>query len=78
MNVSQKAKFSTMFPTLNNDFSEMRKFQPKPLKPHYDICLKTPNPEGFWLTPKTRGAILIFVNLHGGVPTHATLSEAPY
>ena len=45
MNVSQNAKFSTKFPTLNNDFSEMRKFQPKPLKPRCDIGLKTPNPD---------------------------------
>ena len=70
MNVSQKAKFSTMFPTLSKDFSEMRKFQPKPLKPQYDIRLKSPNPEGFWLTLKTRGAILIFVERWWGVPTH--------
>ena len=46
-NVSQNAKFSTKFPTLNKDFSEMRKFQQKPLKPQLNTCLKTPNPEGF-------------------------------
>ena len=45
MNVSQKAKFSTMFPTLSKDFSEMRKFQPKPLKPRCNIS----NPEGFFI-----------------------------
>ena len=54
MNVSKNADFSTNFQTLNKDFSEMRKFQLKPLKPRCDICLKTPNPEGFWVTPKTR------------------------
>ena len=54
MNVSQNADFSTNFQTLNKDFSEMRKFQLKPLKPRCDICLKTPNPEGFCVTPKTR------------------------
>ena len=32
----------------------MRSFQAKLLKPRSDICLKTPNPEGFWVTPKTR------------------------
>ena len=53
MNASQNANFSTKFPTLNKYFSEMRKFQPKPLKPRYDICLKTPNPGGFWVAPKT-------------------------
>ena len=47
-------KNSTEFPTLNKDFSEIRKFQPKPLNPQCDICLKTRNPEGFWVTPKTR------------------------
>ena len=31
----------------------MRKFEPKPLKPEVDIGLKTPNPEGFGITPKT-------------------------
>ena len=50
MNVSQNAKFSTKFPTLNKDFSEMRKFQPKPWKSPVGNCLKTPNPEGFWIT----------------------------
>ena len=54
MNVSQNAEFSTKFPILNQDFSEMRKFQLKPLKPRCNIGLKTPNPEGFGLTPKTR------------------------
>ena len=29
-NVYQNAKFSTEFPTLKKDFSELRKFQPKP------------------------------------------------
>ena len=47
------ATFSTKFPTLNKDFSEMRQFQPKPLKPRFDIGLKTPNPEGFGVTLKT-------------------------
>ena len=54
INDSQNAKLSTKFSTLNKDFSEMRKFQAKPLKPRCDICLKTPNPEGFWITPKSR------------------------
>ena len=63
INASQNTKFSTKFPTLNKDFSEMRKFQPKPLKPRCDICLKTPNPEGFWVTPKTRQDLLITCKL---------------
>ena len=46
--------FSKSLPILNKYFSEMRKFQPKPLKPRCDIGLKTPNPEGFWITPKIR------------------------
>ena len=46
--------FSKIFPILNKYFSEMRKFQPKPLKPRCDIGLKTPNPEGFWITLKTQ------------------------
>ena len=54
INASQNVKFYTKFPTLNKDFSEMRKFQAKPLKLRCDICLKTPNPEGFWITPKSR------------------------
>ena len=29
----------------------MRKFHPKPLKPQWHICLKTPNPKGFLLKP---------------------------
>ena len=32
MNVSQKAKFSTTFPTMNKDFFQLRKFQPKTLE----------------------------------------------
>ena len=63
INDSQNAKLSTKFSTLNKDFSEMRKFQAKPLKPRCDICLKTPNPEGFWITPKTRQDILIRLTL---------------
>ena len=51
---SQNAKLSTKFSTLNKDFSEMRKFQAKPWKPRCDTGLKTPNPEGFWITPKSR------------------------
>ncbi len=51
--------FSAKFPTLNKDFSEMRKFQPKPLKPRCNICLKTPNPEGFWMTLKTGQDMLV-------------------
>ena len=54
INDSQNAKLSTKFSTLNKDFSEMRKFQAKPLKPRCDTGLKTPNPEGFWITPKSR------------------------
>ena len=60
----------------NKDFSELRKFQTKPLKPRFNIGLKTPNPEGFGLTPKTVRDILIFVNLLGGGPPQAPLSEA--
>ena len=48
MNASQNVNFSTKFPTLSKDFSAMRKFHLKPLKPRGDIGLKTPNPEGFW------------------------------
>ena len=53
----------------NNDFSELRKFQPKPLKPRFDIGLKTPNPEGFRITLKTLRDISIFMNpVRGGGP----------
>ena len=58
MNASKNTKLSTKFSTFNKDFSQMRTFQPKPLKPQCDICLKTPNPEGFWITLKTHGDIL--------------------
>ena len=44
----------------------MRKFEPKPLKPGVDIGLKTPNPEGFWITPKTHGVIWILLHHAGG------------
>ena len=54
INDSQNAKLSTKFSKLNKDFSEMRKFQAKPLKPRCDTGLKTTNPEGFWITPKSR------------------------
>ena len=37
----------------------MKKFQPKPLKPQLNTCLKTPNPEGFWMTLKTRQDISV-------------------
>ena len=50
---AKNANFSTKYPTLNTDFSEMRKNQVKPLKPQLALWLKTPNPEGFWITPKT-------------------------
>ena len=49
----------------------MRKFQPKPLKPGVDIGLKTPNPEGFLITPKTLGAIWILVRTVGGGPPNS-------
>ena len=41
-----RPKILNQVSTLNKDFSEMRTFQPKLLKPRCDICLKTPNPEG--------------------------------
>ena len=50
----------------------MRKFEPKPLKPGVDIGLKTPNPEGFWITPKTLRDISILLRscseVQGGPP----------
>ena len=50
----------------------MRKFEPKPLKPGVDIGLKTPNPEGFWITPKTLRDISILLrpcpSSQGGPP----------
>ena len=55
MNASQKAEFSTKFPTLDKDFSELRKFQSKPLKPRCNTGLKTPNPEGFWTRTSPAG-----------------------
>ena len=79
-NASQNAKFSTKFPTLNKDFSEMRKFQPKPLKPRCNICLETPNPEGFWTTPKSRGDRVILVLRSRGVPLerNTTARSCPF
>ncbi len=62
--------FSKMFPTLNKDFFEMTKFQSKPLKPRGSPYLKTPNPEGFWITLKTWQArsdqVPSLQNLQGG------------
>ena len=52
-NLYQNGKFSTEFPTLKKDFSELRKFQPKPFKTQLHIGLKSSNPEGFWITLKT-------------------------
>ena len=50
----------------------MRKFEPKHLKPGVDIGLRTPNPEGFWITPKTLRDISILLrscsDLQGGGP----------
>ena len=55
----------------NKDFSELRKFQPKPLKPQVDICLEMPNPEGFWITLKTIRDISVSLNpCRGGPPRH--------
>ena len=68
MNASKKAEFSTKFPTLDIDFAELRKFQSKPLQPRCNTGLKTPNPEGFWITPKTRQDILIRLRLVRGPP----------
>ena len=60
----------------NNDFSEMRKFQSKPLIPRCDICLKMPNPEGFGVTRKTLRDISISVAALEGVHPQCGLSEA--
>ena len=68
MNVSQNAEFCTEFSTLNKDFCEMRKFQPKPVKPRGNTGLKTPNPEGFWITPKIRQDRLVRVRFARGSP----------
>ena len=68
MNASQKAEFSTKFPTLDKDFSELRKFQSKPLKPRCNTGLKTPNPEGFWITPRSRRDRLVRLKTCRGVP----------
>ena len=55
----------------------MRKFEPKPLKPEVDIGLKTPNPEGFGITPKTLRDISILLRsgpeLQGGGPPPVVL-----
>ena len=51
--ISNFAKFSTEFLALKKDFSELRKFQPKPFKTRLHIGLKSSNPEGFWITLKT-------------------------
>ena len=67
MNASQKAEFSTKFPTLDKDFSELRKFQSKPLKPRCNTGLKTPNPEGFWITPRSRRDRLVRLKTSRGV-----------
>ena len=72
MNVSQNGEFCTEFSTLNKDFCEMRKFQPKPLKPRGNTGLKTPNPEGFWITPKIRQERLVTVQNAGGGPPPAS------
>ena len=69
MNVSQNAEFSTKFPILNQDFSEMRKFQAKPLIPQLNTGLKTPNPEGFGIILKSRQDRLVRVKCsRGGYP----------
>ena len=67
---------SENFLNSNKDFSEMKKFQPKPLKTGVDICLKTPNPEGFRITLKTLRDISISVTRAGGVHPRPSLSEA--
>ena len=69
MNDSQNAEFCTKFPTSTQDFFEMRKFQQKPLKPHCNTGLKTPNPEGFGITLKSRQDRLVRVKCsRGGTP----------
>ena len=84
MNASQNTDFFTKFQTLHKDFFEMRKFQLKPLKPRCDICLKTPNPEGFCVTPKTRQVRddSSQVARGGGVPpplaTYSSASTEPF
>ena len=62
----------------------MRKFEPKPLKPGVDIGLKTSNPEGFWITPKTLRDISILLrscpSSQGGSPltTYSRASTEPF
>ena len=46
----------------------MKKFQQKPLKPRRNTGLKTPNPEGFWITPKIRQDRLVTVSCYSGSP----------
>ena len=62
------SKLATKFSTFNKDFCEMKRFQPKPLKPRGNTGLKTPNPEGFWITPKIRQDRLVTVSCYRGVP----------
>ena len=57
----------------------MKTFQPKPLKPRGNTGLKTPNPEGFWITPKTLQDRLVRVPCSRGVPPCCKISLAgPY
>ena len=77
MNVTQNIEFCTKFPSLNNDFSEMKKFQPKPLKRQGNTGLKTPNPGGFWITLKTQQDISVRVRpVRGGVPLTGYVSAS--
>ena len=77
MNASQNAEFSTKFPTLDKDFSELRKFQSKPLNPRCNTSLKTPNPEGFLITPRSRQDRLVRLKTsRGGYPPLEGFSTA--
>ena len=46
----------------------MKTFQTKPLKPRVNTGLKTPNPEGFLITLKTRQDKLVTVSWFRGGP----------
>ena len=55
----------------------MAEFQLKPLKPRGNTGLKTPNPEGFWITPKIRQDRLVRVRFAKGGGTPLTVHTQP-
>ena len=78
-NGSQNPTFPTKFSTLSEDFSEEKKFQAKPLKPRCNTGLKTPNPEGFWITPKSRKVRGDWSQVvRGGPPCHLLSPAGQY